>query len=804
VNERTGLLRQSEVRLIDALDAVSDGFWEWSIPTGEVYYSPQWIRILGYSPADVPARVEFFFGIVHPDDVGRAQTAIDDHLAGRTQLKHLDIRLRRKSGEYLLVSDRGRIVAWDQHGTPVRMVGSITDVSSQRRAEDKLREDVLLADFSAAIGTCLTSGENLRAALQGCCEAMTAILGAASARIWTLDPAQGFLNLQALSGDPGTLETGRSRVPLGSLGIGMIAQSSQPHIAASIENDIWIGESEWAAKEGMITFAGYPLLVEGRTVGVAELYGRRLFTPAAFQTLNTATNVIAISIHRDQARRQLRESDEKIHHVLAGALDAIVTMDAQGRITGWNPRAESIFGWSAAEAIDRRLADLIIPPAAREGHGRGLRRFLQTGQTHMLNRVLELTAIRRDGSEFPVELVVASFTSQGEQHFSSFIRDITDRKQLESQVLRARKMDGLGQLAGGIAHDFNDLLIVINGAAQRGEINLAQGRSTRDDLAAIRTAASQASSLTQRILAFSRNQTLQPATVDFNRLIHQVAAMLQRLIGEQIEVSLDLDPELCRVTIDSAQFEQVIVNLAINSRDAMPEGGRLTLQTRNLLLAENDLKLYPSLQPGHHAQLSVVDTGLGMDEATRQSVFEPFFTTKPPGQGTGLGLSMAYGVVCQSDGDIRVSSTPGSGTTVTILLPRAFGEPLQFPIAPQPALRRGAETILVVEDDAAVRTLAARFLTAAGYCVHTAAHGPEALHLLKGLSGAVDLVLTDLAMPEMDGHTLATHIRTSHPGVRLIFTSGYLREDLEPEVAFLQKPYDLLDLAAKIRKTLDA
>ncbi len=341
------------------------------------------------------------------------------------------MRLRCKNGDYLPVSNRGRVVAWDDEVQPSRMVGTITDITRRRRAEDKLREDKLLSDFSATVGTCLTRSQSMRNALHGCCEAMVTTLGAASSRIWTLNQERSMLELQAGAGPHARPESAQSPVPLGSLGVGLIAQQRRPHLTNQVGDDVWVGEQTWAREEGMVAFAGFPLLVEGQAVGVAEVFARRPLSEATIQALGTAANAIALFIHRAKAQEALRQSDERMRQILALALDAIITMDGQGRISGWNSKAEAIFGWRESEAIGQKLAELIIPPLNRHAHEQGLRHYLQTGEGRILNRVLEMTAVRRNGTEFPVELAILPFTVQGAPHFGSFLRDISGRGPLK-------------------------------------------------------------------------------------------------------------------------------------------------------------------------------------------------------------------------------------------------------------------------------------------------------------------------------------------------------------------------------------
>lgn len=371
-------------------------------------------------------------------------------------------------------------------------------------------------------------------------------------------------------------------------------------------------------------------------------------------------------------------------------------------------------------------------------------------------------------------------------------------------------MEAVGRLAGGVAHDFNNLLTAISGHAQILLEDLPADDPARADIEEISRAADRAADLTRQLLAFSRKQMLRPQVLDPNALIGEIQKMLRRLIGEDIELITRLAPDLGAVRADPGQLEQVIMNLAVNARDAMPTGGRLLIETRNVELGEDDARRLAPLQPGPHVVLIVSDTGAGMDESTRERIFEPFFTTKEKGKGTGLGLSTVYGIVQQSGGHIWVYSEPGQGTTFKIYLPRVDARPEAAP-APSDAdgAHNGREVVLLVEDEDAVRSLARRILEKRGYTVLTARTGPEALRIAERHDGPIHLILTDVVMPEMSGRELAERIAPTRPDARTLFMSGYTEDDvlrrgvLNEGAAFLEKPFTPSALAQKVREVLD-
>jgi two-component system cell cycle sensor histidine kinase/response regulator CckA len=389
-------------------------------------------------------------------------------------------------------------------------------------------------------------------------------------------------------------------------------------------------------------------------------------------------------------------------------------------------------------------------------------------------------------------------------------RALLQRKHLEEQLHQSQKMEAIGRLAGGVAHDFNNLLTVISGCSDLLLTRLPDQDPCRIEIDEIRQAAEQASSLTRQLLAFSRKQILQPQDIDLNQLVIRMEKMLRRIIGEDIEVVTVLTEDPAMVLADPGQLEQVVLNLAINARDAMPQGGRLTLKVDRVTLDETFCQWHPEAQPGPFVMLIVGDTGTGMDEITMAKAFEPFFTTKETGKGTGLGLAMVHGVVKQSGGFIRLASKPGQGTSMEVYLPLASQEMVkdEQALAIEGDLK-GEETILLVEDDPLVRRVAGKILKTYGYKILEAENGLEALHLGHRHPYPIDLLLTDIIMPDMNGRDLAERWKIIHPESRILFTSGYNENiiaqhgTLEPGISFIPKPYRMTSLAQKVREVMN-
>ncbi|HVH08772.1 MAG TPA: ATP-binding protein, partial [Gemmatimonadales bacterium] len=393
----------------------------------------------------------------------------------------------------------------------------------------------------------------------------------------------------------------------------------------------------------------------------------------------------------------------------------------------------------------------------------------------------------------------------------ALVEDVTGVKRLEQQFFQAQKMEAVGRLAGGVAHDFNNLLTAILGSTELLREMIPTDHPGREEAEETRKAALRAADLTRQLLAFSRQQVLAPRVLSLNDVVVDMDRMLRRLIGEDIDLRTVLAGDLGAVRADPGQLEQVIVNLAVNARDAMPTGGKLTIETANTALDEAYAAARPVVAAGRYVMLAVSDTGAGMDEATKARLFEPFFTTKPKGKGTGLGLATVYGIVKQSGGYISVYSEPGRGATFKVYLPRvdAAVEPVEAAPAAGGSLR-GSETVLVVEDQGEVRSLTRRVLEARGYQVLVAASGQEAMRLAEERPGAIDLLLTDVIMPGMSGRGLGLLLAAAHPAMKVLYVSGYADESivhqgmLEPGVWFLQKPFTPEALARKVREVLES
>jgi PAS domain S-box-containing protein len=509
-------------------------------------------------------------------------------------------------------------------------------------------------------------------------------------------------------------------------------------------------------------------------------------------------------VERKRAEEALRESEARYRLITENANDMIGLLDQHGTFLYISPSVWSLLGYKPSELLGALLFDLIHP----DDLGRVREHWTQLD----LRRTQIAYRVRHCNGSWRWFDAQAALIERDQQPYMVMVgRDITERRQLEAQLIQVQKLDAIGQLAGGLAHDFNNLLVVISGCAELASVGSPPDDPVQHELDEILKATQRAASLTRQLLTFARRQIGEPKPLNLNNLIRDLDRMLRRLIREDITLASALAPDLWFVHIDPGQLEQVVVNLVVNARDAMPQGGRLTIATANIVLDRASVSPGASVLPGSYVLLSVADTGVGMSEEIQRHAFEPFFTTKGPGQGTGLGLATCYGIVKQHGGTIYLSSEVGRGTTVYIYLPQVQHTP-SVPRIQQEAepLPRGTETILLVEDDAAVRALLGRVLRAQGYAVLEAEHGLDALDIAvrRGV-GSIDLLLTDMVVPHMDGHELAERLRLNFPRIRLLFMSGYVdkaaasTEQPQHNAAFIQKPFTATALVHKVRQALD-
>lgn len=517
--------------------------------------------------------------------------------------------------------------------------------------------------------------------------------------------------------------------------------------------------------------------------------------------------MVDVSEHK-RTELALQDSQERLQGIISSAMDAILTVDGNQRIVVFNHAAEAIFGCPAAEALGQPISKF-IPERFREAHSRHVQEFGRTGVSdRSIDSPGTLWAVRSSGEEFPIEATISQTKTSNEKLYTVILRDISVRKRAEDELRQAQKMEALGQLAGGIAHEFNNYLGIILGISDLLETKTGEDEPLRRELAEIKNATQKAASLTRQLLAISRKQVIEPSVLDLNAAIWETHKLLRRLIPANIDVIPVLQPDLCKVKFDPAQIQQILLNLVINARDAMPEGGKVTIETSKVEIDPETAGRHFESPPGNFVMLSVSDNGQGMDRETASHIFEPFFTTKTQGKGTGLGLSTTYGIVKQSGGHVTVASVPGKGTTFRVYIP-ALAASEQFSTGSGNSESPRIETILVAEDNSVLRRLLRMTLECKDYKVLEAKDGQEALSICERYAEPIDLIVTDLMMPRMTGLQLKQKAVALRPQAKFLLISDYPdllvdKMGLVGNADYLEKPFLPDELLQKVRDLLNA
>ncbi len=711
-----------------------------------------------------------FLDVTHPEDRDASREWVGKILSGEEVPESLEKRYLRKSGQVLWGIVRSSLLRGDD-GAPLVFITHIQDITERKKAEEALRE----------------RQERLRVILESTNDGILAVN--ASSTVVFLN--KRFLDLWRI---PQTTADGGDNDVLRAF---VLDQLVDPDGFLARIEQLW-GTPDPAYdtilfKDGRV-FERYsvPMMDNGAVNG--RLWSFRDIT------------------ERKRSEEALKESEARYRSIFDYSADGIVIVDPDTAAPiDFNQQACAQLGYSPEEFARLRISDIetLESPERVAAH---IRKVIETGYDEF-----ETVHRAKGGDRRDVHVKAQHFLIGGKPVYHCIWRDITDRKaaeaekeKLQAQLLQAMKMEAVGRLAGGVAHDFNNLLTAINGYCQLLLQKIDADSPLHGDVAEIRRAGERAATLTQQLLAFSRKQMVEPKVVYLDHLVAEMHKMLTRLIGEDIELQAVTGRALGAVKVDPGQFQQILMNLAVNARDAMPDGGKIMIETANADLGEEYCARHPSLKAGRYVTLSVRDTGTGMPEEVRTHVFEPFFTTKKTGSGTGLGLAMAYGIVEQAGGAIEVDSEVGAGTSVRIHLPRVEEEEAAKAKSGDRAMGplRGAETILLVEDEEILRSLCVRILEQLGYRVLQAGNGAEALAAAQENGGRIDLLLTDVVMPGMNGSELAEQLVLHQPDIKVLFMSGYTDDTIsrhgivDEEVSFIAKPYTPLALAQKVRETL--
>ncbi len=745
-------LQTREHEIGEAQSIAHIGSWTWDLATNSIKWSAEMYRIYGFAPESFIPTLESLAKCVHPDDAERREKNMRDMTSGQP-FRPYTYRLIPPGGTVRTVQVMGMAVERDAKGNPFRLTGLVQDVTDRRNAEEKLAQLASIVESSsdAIIGKTLTG----------------------TITSWNAGAAR-------LYGYSASEVVGR---PINIL----VPPELQDEVPAIIER----------MRRGEV-------VEHYETVRVRK-GGQRIEVSVTVSPMRDANGKIvgASAIARDiTERKKLEERFSKAFN--ASPVPMTISTLEDGRFIDANESYLRITGYRRDEMIGQTSEELKF--WSSETDRARLRSVIdQEGSI----RDMEIKFLTKSG-EPRTGLLSAEIIDVGNRKcVLAVTKDITEQKLLENQLRQAQKMEAIGQLSGGIAHDFNNLLGVILGYGEDLELRLGGDPALQKKATQIRKAGERAAALTRQLLAFSRQQVLNLRSINLNEVVTDIEKMLRRLIGEDIDLSAKLDLDLGRVKVDQSQLEQVIVNLAVNARDAMPDGGKLSIETANVELDDTYARRHPPLRAGPHILLAVTDTGTGMDAATQAHIFEPFFTTKELGKGTGLGLATVYGIVKQSEGYIWVYSEIGRGTTFKIYLPRIDERvPTEVEVANAPPVARGTVTILLVEDEEALRVFTRELLEEHGYKILEAENAERALEIARSFPGAIHLLLSDVVMPGMSGQELAAVLAQSRPDLKVLLTSGYTghaavrRGLLDPTTDILQKPFARQILLRRVHDVL--
>jgi two-component system cell cycle sensor histidine kinase/response regulator CckA len=766
-------VRRAENSYRSIFENAVEGIFQSTLEGRFITVNPAMARILGYdSPEEVIEKVTDVAHQLYVNPEDRTEAARLEKETGI--LKSFEFEAVRKDGRRIWLS-LNRHLMRDENGIEIYREGSVEDITEPKRAEEVLRETARSKAESLALLDTTLSSAPIGFAFHNC------------------DLVFERINesLAAINGLPVEDHIGRTlkeilpeMAPMLEPLLQEVLDTGQPVLDIELNGETPADPGHkhyWS-----VSF--YPVRMQGGEIlGVGVL----------------VSEVTA----RKQAEQALRESEERYRDLVENAHDIIFSHDLNGNYTSVNRAGEQITGYTHEECLRLNITDTIAPE-----HVSKAREMMAKKLAGEKGTAYEVDILAKDGKRVAVEVNTKLTLQDGVPvGVQGIARDMTERKQLEEQLRQSQKMEAIGQLAGGVAHDFNNLLTAINGYSSLALQRLDDSSPVKSYLEEVKKAGDRAANLTRQLLAFGRKQILQPLAINLNGVVSDMNKMLRRLIGEDIVLTARLNSDVGKVMADPGQIEQVLVNLIVNARDAMPRGGNLTIETNNVELDEEYGSKHVGVPAGRYVLLAVSDTGEGMSEAVRQRIFEPFFTTKEKGKGTGLGLSTVYGIVRQSGGNIWVYSEPGEGTTFKVYLPRVESkiyEPGETVLEAGPP--GGSETILLVEDEEVVRGLARRILEQVGYAVVEAGKANEALLFCDKHAAEVDLLLTDVVMPEMSGKELADRLKSQCPELKMLFMSGYTDEAivhhgvLDADVEFIQKPFTPSALARKVREVLDA
>ncbi len=811
-------LRVGAQRLEYAMEAAQDGLWDWNIPTGDVYFSPRWCQMLGYSPGELTPHFDSWISVVHPDDLAAANTAIQEQLDGKSAYFEIVHRVRHGEGHWLLILHRGKVVERDGEGAPIRLVGLYTDLTRERAARDRLQR---LRQVTQVISAAKTMRDVAEATLHAARMQFDAPIGYVTRFAEDQQAFEGlamhgldaelYRKFRITANEPGTPSPDcvRANAPI-VLTTTQDLLSAYPHFAARrglpemgamcvFPLQVGVGESLRTLGTIALCFTtarGFHDTELDFLRALASVAGEALARARAYEAAQAARRAVEAKQRELEAEVAARATDARKFRLLFDRNPAPMWVYDRNtlQVLAVNEAAIMEYGWSR-----REFEQLTILELRPEEDVEALRMEAERGFPD--TRIRRPSRHRtRDGRIRMVEITSHAIEWEGRDARLVLAQDETERRLLEDRLRQSQKMEAIGQLAGGIAHDFNNLLTVIGGNLEFARSGVAAGQNIRPELDEIGQAASRARALVGQLLAFSRKERVHLQDIDLNELVYHAESMLRRLIGEEIVLQTYRSERPAMIHADRGQVERILLNLAVNARDAMltalhgheGRGGTLTLATQIVELSTDEVRRWPQLFPGPYVRLTVTDNGHGMTDETLQRLFEPFYTTKPVGTGTGLGLATVFGLVEQGGGVITVSSRLGEKTEFDVLFPLSPLQAAPIPALPPSRPSRGSGTILLVEDEAAVRLATRRMMERHGYQVIEAEHGAAACALWHGSRDRIRAVVSDVRMPVMGGRDMARAIRAIEPSMPIVFVSGYAA-DLEAFAdtvdRFIEKPF---------------
>jgi PAS domain S-box-containing protein len=756
-----------ETRLQLAMDAANVGIWEWNFLSEQLSWSEQLAGILGTQGTSPSGLLDHGRNLVHPEDYPHLWKAVQDCIAGQTESYRAEHRILRPDGTMRWVECHGKVIR-DETGAPLRMIGTVADISERKRADAASRASARM--YESLVNT-----------IDGI--------------VWELDvPTFRF-----------TYVSPQAERILGYPLLHWLENGDFWPNHLHPEDRHWVMDFCTRATAQMRDheFQYRMLAADGRIVWLHDVVTVVIEDGRPSKLRGIMVDITA----RKNVEEALRESERNFRAIFEEASIGLAYVDANFQLRKVNRALCEFLGYTAEELQNKTFVDITHPEDIDADAAQASQGF----RGEINNYRMEKRYLRKNGEIVWGHLTVTMLRDpDGKLHSAiGMVENITGRKSAEEQLRQAQKMEALGRLAGGVAHDFNNLLTAIKGYCELSMEQLPADHWLRGNLAEILQSADRASALTRQLLAFGRKQVRRPKLMDLSSTVDDMQRMLRRLIGENIKLTTSIQSRLGTVLADPSQIEQVLVNLVVNARDAMPQGGRLTVELSNSVLDQEYVRSHPEVTPGPYVMLSVSDTGIGMSRAVQQRIFEPFFTTKEPGRGTGLGLPMVYGIVKQSDGHIWVYSEEGVGTHFKIYLPIVNAAPeASEPLTGGNKAPGGHESILLVEDDDSVRNMIVRILSDSGYRLCAARDGMEALQLCEGDDREFQLLITDVIMPKMSGRQLAETLGRRRPQLKVLYISGYAHDGmvhhgvLDAGVTLLEKPFSKLDLLRQVREVL--